>query len=87
MRMAGLFPYNLNELWEENGLFENGLNGLDIDKIWRRMSSSKKKSGSRVQRDLFFAKLNKFSKAPLLKEIAAVERILLVRIKTDWKNV
>lgn len=74
MRMAGLFPYNLNELWEENGAFQNGLSGLDIDKIWRRKS----KSSSRVQRDLFFAKLNKYSKAPLLKEIGAVERILLV---------
>lgn len=71
LRMAGIFPYNLNELWSENGLFENGLNGIAIDKLWKRKS--------RARRDLFFAKLNNFSKAPLLKEVDVVERILLVR--------
>ncbi|CAL8144083.1 unnamed protein product [Orchesella dallaii] len=72
MRMAGIFPYNLNELWNEGGLLESGLNGYGLaglNNIWRRKS--------RTQRDLFFAKLNKYSKAPLLKEIDAVERILL----------
>jgi hypothetical protein len=65
LRLAGVFPYKLNDFWNEDGLFSDVLF---------------KKSG-RVQRDLFFTKLNKFSKAPLMKEIDAVERILLVSVR------
>jgi len=61
LRMAGIFPYNLNDLWNQEGFLK--------DTLWKR--------NSRTRRDLFFAKLNKFSKAPLMKEIDAVERILL----------
>lgn len=61
MRLAGLFPYHLNDLWNDGGILGDNFLG-----------------NSRARRDLFFAKLNKFSKAPLMKEIDAVERILLV---------
>jgi hypothetical protein len=61
LRYAGVFPYHLNDLWNEGGVLG--------DSFWNR--------NSRARRDLYFAKLNQFSKAPLLKEIEAVERILL----------
>lgn len=62
LQLAGVFPYNLNDLWKQDGHLG--------DHFW--------KGNSRTRRDLFFSKINKFSKAPLLKEIDAVERILLV---------
>lgn len=75
MRATGLFPYNLNELWQDENIFQHGLAGFDMEKLWKRKTKGSK---DRAQRDLYFTKFNKSSNAPLLKEIEAVERILLV---------
>jgi hypothetical protein len=66
--MAGVVPYNLNDLMAEGGYLDNTLSQ------WRK----------RTTRDLFFMK-NKaegYSKAPLMKEMDIVERILLVSTQT-----
>jgi len=64
LHIAGIFPFNLNEVWQEGVL--NGI-GLGATK-------------HEVKRDLFSRYLSKSSHktSMLIQEVAAIERILLV---------